>query len=166
MEVYTSNSECYIWHRYVLMYQILLMVIPMYISSICEMDALQFSKKVKFFMGRWVYIFLKFYAQRKYWKINTRKKIQSKKITRNRFQSFFLDCNQTSNKYSLENILHSEEIYIGAKHSLNMSFNNVTVCIPRFLTSTFFFFSCAWTVTSHGFTVYALFSTVHALFTY
>ena len=165
MEVYTSNSECYIWHRYVLMYQILLMVIPMYISSICEMDALQFSKKVKFFMGRWVYIFLKFYAQRKYWKINTRKKIQSKKITRNRFQSFFLDCNQTSKKYSLENILHSEEIYIGAKHSLNMSFNNVSVCIPRFLTFTFFFF-CAWTVTSHGFTVYALFSTVHALFTY
>ena len=132
MEVYTSNSECYIWHRYVLMYQILLMVIPMYISSICEMDALQFSKKVKFFMGRWVYIFLKFYAQRKYWKINTRKKIQSKKITRNRFQSFFLDCNQTSGKYFpyrkiflLENILHSEEIYLGAKHILNMSFNNV-----------------------------------------
>ena len=27
----------------------------------------------------------------------------------------------------------------------------------------FFFFFCAWTVTSHGFTVYALFSTVHVL---
>ena len=69
--------------------------------------------------------FLKFYAQRKYWKINTGKKIQSKKNTGNHFQSFFPDCNQTSGKYSLENILHSEEIYIGAKHSLNMSFNNV-----------------------------------------
>ena len=45
----------------------------------------------------------------------------------------------------------------------------VTVCIPRFLTSTFssfffFFFFCVWTVTSHGFTVHALFSTVHTLF--
>ena len=38
----------------------------------------------------------------------------------------------------------------------------------RFAASTFsaffFFFSCAWTVTSHGFTVHALFSTVHVLF--
>ena len=36
-----------------------------------------------------------------------------------------------------------------------------------FFTSTFsasFFFFCAWTVTSHGFTVHALFSTVHTLF--
>ena len=32
---------------------------------------------------------------------------------------------------------------------------------PRFLL--FFFFFCAWTVTSRGFTVHALFSTVHVL---
>ena len=43
----------------------------------------------------------------------------------------------------------------------------VSVWIPRLVTSTFsafFFFFRAWTVTSHGFTVHALFGTVHALF--
>ena len=42
-----------------------------------------------------------------------------------------------------------------------------TVCIPRFPRPRFlplFFFFCAWTVTSHGFTVHVLFSTVHTLF--
>ena len=40
----------------------------------------------------------------------------------------------------------------------------VAVWLARFLMSTFFFFfSNTWTVASHGFTVYALFITVHVL---
>ena len=47
--------------------------------------------------------------------------------------------------------------------------NNMSVWIKMIVAFSvscfsFLFFSCAWTVTSHGFTVHALFITVHALF--